>query len=265
MRSSTCASLSLQRRKRMVDEGRDQWLGPVWIWHRRCTEEAVKHGWGSVFREEMIRSQGKDCWPDHHAKGWGQLHFGPLTTRWRCGEGGMLMTDRLRDQWWELCVRGGGWLTGGQGPIDAAVGVTERSSGTSGWRGEGVSHSHVWLFVTPRTVASLALLSMGFSRARTLEWVAMPSSLRSSPPRDRTWVSGIAGRFFTHWAIREAQHKRESLGYKARAVWTRLRRLGDEVRYQWLGLWGQGWRGLRFTWAESVHLHSHLYKKERQC
>ena len=24
-------------------------------------------------------------------------------------------------------------MTGGQGPIDAAVGVTERSSGTSGW------------------------------------------------------------------------------------------------------------------------------------
>ena len=43
--------------------------------------------------------------------------------------------------------------------------------------------------------------------ARILEWVAMPFSRGSSPPRDRTcvsYVSCIASRFFTHWAIREA-------------------------------------------------------------
>ena len=40
--------------------------------------------------------------------------------------------------------------------------------------------SHVWLFVTPWTVARWALLSMGFSRPRTLEWVTMPSS-RGAP------------------------------------------------------------------------------------
>ena len=32
----------------------------------------------------------------------------------------------------------------------------------------------------------------------------MPSSRRSSQPRDRTQVSHIAGRFFTIWATREA-------------------------------------------------------------
>ena len=37
----------------------------------------------------------------------------------------------------------------------------------------------------------------GILQARILEWVAMPSSRRSSQPRDRTWVSYIAGRFFT--------------------------------------------------------------------
>ena len=37
----------------------------------------------------------------------------------------------------------------------------------------------------------------GIFQARTLEWVALPSSGRSSPPRDRTQVSCIAGRFFT--------------------------------------------------------------------
>ena len=33
--------------------------------------------------------------------------------------------------------------------------------------------------------------------AKILEWVAMPSSRGSSQSRDRTWVSCIAGRFFT--------------------------------------------------------------------
>ena len=37
----------------------------------------------------------------------------------------------------------------------------------------------------------------GILQARTLEWVAMPSSRGSSQPRDRTQVSHIAGRLFT--------------------------------------------------------------------
>ena len=36
----------------------------------------------------------------------------------------------------------------------------------------------------------------GILQARILEWVAMPSSSRSSQPRDQTQVSRIAGRFF---------------------------------------------------------------------
>ena len=34
-------------------------------------------------------------------------------------------------------------------------------------------------------------------QARILEWAAIPFSRRSSQPRDRTWLSCIAGRFFT--------------------------------------------------------------------
>ena len=37
----------------------------------------------------------------------------------------------------------------------------------------------------------------GISQARMLEWVAISSSRGSSRPRDRTWVSCIASRFFT--------------------------------------------------------------------
>ena len=41
-------------------------------------------------------------------------------------------------------------------------------------------------------------------QARIMEWVAMPFFRGSSRPPDRTWVSCIAGRFFTIWATREA-------------------------------------------------------------
>ena len=37
-----------------------------------------------------------------------------------------------------------------------------------------------------------------------LEWAAIPFSWGSSQPRDWTWVSCIAGRFFIVWATREA-------------------------------------------------------------
>ena len=43
----------------------------------------------------------------------------------------------------------------------------------------------------------------GILQARILEWVAIPLSRGSSQPRDRTWVSHTAGRFFTVRATRE--------------------------------------------------------------
>ena len=44
----------------------------------------------------------------------------------------------------------------------------------------------------------------GILQERILEWVAILFSRGSSQPRDQTWVSCIAGRFFTTWATREA-------------------------------------------------------------
>ena len=44
----------------------------------------------------------------------------------------------------------------------------------------------------------------GIFHTRVLWWVAIPFSRGSSWPRDQTWVSCIAGRFFTVWATREA-------------------------------------------------------------
>ena len=43
----------------------------------------------------------------------------------------------------------------------------------------------------------------GIFQARILEWVAISFSRGSSQPRVQTWVSCIAGRFFTIWTTRE--------------------------------------------------------------
>ena len=43
----------------------------------------------------------------------------------------------------------------------------------------------------------------GIFQARILEWIAISFSRVSSRPRDWTWVSCTAGRFFTIWAMRE--------------------------------------------------------------
>ena len=45
---------------------------------------------------------------------------------------------------------------------------------------------------------------LGILQARIPEWVAISFSRGSLWPRDQTWVSGIAGKYFTIWATREA-------------------------------------------------------------
>ena len=45
----------------------------------------------------------------------------------------------------------------------------------------------------------------GILQAKILEWGAISFSRGSSLLRDRTWVSHIAGGFFTSWATRESQ------------------------------------------------------------
>ena len=95
---------------------------------------------------------------------------------------------------------------------------------TSRQGGEKATHTQAWAFFfffkrfksgtrTSKvkvlvTQSCLALCSLpgssvhGISQARILEWVALPFSRGSSRPRDWTWVSCIAGRFFTIWATR---------------------------------------------------------------
>ena len=68
--------------------------------------------------------------------------------------------------------------------------------------------SPVWL-CDPLNCRSPGSSVYGILQARLLEWVAIPFSRGSPQPRDRTWVSCIAGRFFTIWATREALRNAE--------------------------------------------------------
>ena len=65
--------------------------------------------------------------------------------------------------------------------------------------------SCVRLSVTPWSVALQAPLSMRFSIQEYWSGLLCPSPGGSSQPRDWTWVSCIAGRFFTVWATRKAR------------------------------------------------------------
>ena len=59
----------------------------------------------------------------------------------------------------------------------------------------GVKVLDAWSCLTlrdPMDCSHQAPLSMGFSQARTQEWVAMPSSRGSSQPRDQTQVSCVS-------------------------------------------------------------------------
>ena len=66
-----------------------------------------------------------------------------------------------------------------------------------------LSLSCVWLW-QPQDCGLPVLLCPWDFHARILQKFAISFSRESSCPRDLTWVSYIAGRFFTDWAIREA-------------------------------------------------------------
>ena len=70
--------------------------------------------------------------------------------------------------------------------------------------------SRVRLFATPRTVAHQAPLSVGFSRQEYWSGLPFPSP-EDLPNPDRTWVSGVAGKFFIIGATRKIGSYREQV------------------------------------------------------
>ena len=83
----------------------------------------------------------------------------------------------------------------------------------------------------------------GVLQARIPEWVAIPFSGGSSWPRDWTWVSCIAGRFFTVWATREVQEYWSGLPFpfqglfqtqRSNQVLLRCRQILYQLSHQWI-------------------------------
>ena len=84
---------------------------------------------------------------------------------------------------------------------------------------------------------------------RVVKWVAFPFSRVSSLPRNGTGVSCIVGRFFTNWAMREAETGKESACSAGHP--SLIPRLGRSPREElpfWV-FWPGGFHGLYSPWG----------------
>ena len=85
------------------------------------------------------------------------------------------------------------WNSPGQNTGVGSLSILRRIFPTQGWN-PGLPHCGWILYQLSHK-----------GNPRILEWVAYPFSSGSSWPMDWTGVSCLASRFFTNWAIREAQ------------------------------------------------------------
>ena len=76
---------------------------------------------------------------------------------------------------------------------------------------------------------------LGILQAGILEWVAMPSSRGSSPPRDRTWVPCIGRWVLYHW-----RHLGSPLLFPIRLQIVNCAIWDGWMRMRWLRVWGNG-------------------------
>ena len=158
------------------------------------------------------------------------------------------------------------------------LGITTRS--------EVKSLSCIWL-CDPMDCSLPSSSVHGIVQARVLEWVAIFFYRGSSRPRDRTWVSCIAGRHFTIWAkiylnlfqrILSIWRHRTILGYMAPLTWQWSICFPDQLERQVLqlliptflfGLWcsGRGERTLKRIYVVFFrHLlrTSHMWQGDRK-
>ena len=80
--------------------------------------------------------------------------------------------------------------------MELQMGITFLGSSNTGF--PWFSHSVVSDSCDPMDCSPPGSSVQGVSQARILEWGAISFSRGSSQPRDQTWVSCIAGRFFTN-------------------------------------------------------------------
>ena len=96
-------------------------------------------------------------------------------------------------------------------------------------------------------------------QTKILEWVSIPFPRGSSPPRDQTWVSCTAGRFFTIWASKEAHEHAAVLSYSRKDTMG----ISLEVQWLWLCAPNEGGTGSNPGRRTKI-LHSMAKKKRRR-
>ena len=115
------------------------------------------------------------------------------------------------------------WNSTGQNTGVGSLSILRRIFPTQGWN-PGLPHCG-WILYQPSHKGS----------PRILEWVAYPFSSGSSWPMDQTGVSCLASRFFTNWAIREAQTQMRH-GHKPKQPkcrWEQLRKQLYSYKVVW--------------------------------
>ena len=96
-------------------------------------------------------------------------------------------------------------------------------------------------------------------QTKILEWVSIPFPRGSSPPRDQTWVSCTAGRFFTIWASKEAHEHAAVLSYSRKDTMG----ISLEVQWLWLCAPNEGGTGSN-PGRRTTLLHSMAKKKKKK-
>ena len=93
----------------------------------------------------------------------------------------------------------------------------------------------------------------GILQARILEWVAIPFSRGSSWLRDWTWVSCIAGRFFTTWASRFLWISTMKKPRKLKELIEILVKNVADNSYRGKSEWPRNrWRDIEITWNRDL-------------
>ena len=102
---------------------------------------------------------------------------------------------------------------------------------------------------SPMDCSPLGSSVHGLLQARILEWVAMPSFVGSSQPRDQTHVFCLAGGLFTHWATWETLSANLVLSnWGVPLIWK-----GNSLMVQWLGLCTLTAKGLESPGSNPGH------------
>ena len=103
--------------------------------------------------------------------------------------------------------------------------------------------------------SSLGSSVHGILQARIWEWVSIPFFMRSSPPRNWTLVSCIAGRLFTIWAIKEVE---KAMAPHSSALAWEIPWTEEPGRLQFMG-----WQRVGHNWVTSLSLFTFMHWRRK--